>query len=101
MYMQMLYVLRDYMRMKKEAPKNDVLSFISDAIFSTLAEMKEEYKKRTDTYGELDSYKAFFDYSYYSYMFARRTSDGGASKSAWSLYRSKMAYILADKLKMI
>jgi len=100
-YMQMLYVLRDYARIKSEASKKDSLSFIFEAISSTIHEMKHEYTKRTSTYGELDSYKAFFDYSYYSYMYARRTSDYGASKNAWNLYRSKMAYILACKLNII
>lgn len=100
-YMQMLYVLRDYIRIKKEAPDNPVLSVISESIDDTICEMKDEYTKRSTTYGELNPYKAFFDYGYYSYMFARKYSDYGASKNSWGLYRSKFAYLLAENLKII
>lgn len=100
-YMQMLYLLRDYMRIKNEANKNAVLSHLASAIDATMKEMSEEYDKRRMTYGILNPYRAFFDYAYYSYMYARKYTDYGASKSAWSLYRSKFAFLLAEKLNLI
>ena len=104
-YMQMLYLLRDYPRIKKERLKEgenkQVFRLINASIFETIAELKEEYKKRAAIYGELEPYNAFFDYGYFSYMFARKTSDLGASKSAWNLYRSKFAYKLAEKLRIL
>ena len=99
--MQMLYLIKDYERMKAEAPKNPVLARIVSAIDATDKEMSEEYDKRRMTYGILNPRRAFFDYAYYSYMYARKYSDYGASKSAWNLYRSKLAFLLAEKLKMI
>jgi len=104
-YMQMLYLLRDYPRIKKTLKTidkdADILRLADTSICETIDEMKSEYKKRSTTYGELDPYKAFFDYGYYSYMFARKTSEYGASKSAWNLYRSKFAYRLAEKLGIL
>lgn len=104
-YMQMMYLLRDYPRIKKDSvcksEKNDVHLSIIKSVSEVLCEMKEEYKKRNTTYGELEPYKAFFDYGYYSYMFARKTSELGASKSAWNLYRSKFAYRLAVNLNIL
>ncbi len=104
-YMQMFYLLRDYVRIKKENIKkekaNEVYALICDAVTETAALLACDYSKRTATYGKLDSYRAFFDYCYYSYMFARKNSELGASKSAWSLYKSKFAYMLADKLGLI
>lgn len=104
-YMQMLYILRDYLRIKQEAvhdSKNkDNFRYISDCIKAVIDETKTEYSKRSSTYGELDPYKAFFEYGYYSYMYARKYSEYGASKNAWGLYRSKFAYCLADKLGVL
>jgi len=105
MYMQMFYLLRDYIRIKKEtminSDNNTVLHTISDAVSQITATLSAEYEKRKTKYGQLDSYRAFFDYNYYSYMFAKRDSDFGASKSAWSFYKSKYAYLLAKQLKLI
>lgn len=104
-YMQMLYLLKDYSRIKKELLKDNknkhIFRLINTSIFETILEMKEEYKKRNVTYGELEPYKAFFEYGYFSYMFARKTSELGASKSSWNLYRSKFAYKLAEKLRIL
>ena len=100
-YMQMLYVLRDYSRITRGAQTNHVLAVISEAINHTFMLMKDEYTSRNVTYGELDPFKAFFDYAYFSYMFAKKYSDYGASKSSWNLYRSKLAYHLAEKLNIL
>ena len=104
-YMQMLYLLKDYPRIKKELLNDNknkhVFRMINAGIFETILEMKEEYKKRAAVYGDLEPYKAFFEYGYFSYMFARKTSELGASKSAWNLYRSKFAYKLAERLKIL
>lgn len=103
-YMQIFYMLRDYLRIKKDVVNNKAgvaIYKIVQAIKETSIIMEQEYSKRPSTYGKLDSYHAFFDYNYYSYMFARKNSEYGASKSAWSLYKSKFAYLLAEKLQMI
>lgn len=105
LYMQMLYLLRDYPRIKKELlndkKTSDALCLICNKISGTIERIKEEYEKRSTTYGDLEPYRAFFDYGYFSYMFARKTSDLGASKGAWSLYRSKFAYYLAEQFNII
>ncbi|MBE7027826.1 MAG: hypothetical protein E7407_02160 [Ruminococcaceae bacterium] len=104
-YMQMLYLLRDYPRIKRvlkaDEKNSDILRLSDTIICETISQMKEEYNKRSTTYGELEPYRAFFDYGYYSYMFARKTSELGASKSAWNLYRSKFAYHLAEKMGIL
>ena len=101
----MLYLLRDYPRIKKELLNTEKPSesfrLICSNISDTVEKMKEEYEKRSTPYGDLEPYKAFFDYGYFSYMFARKTSDLGASKAAWSLYRSKFAYYLAEQFSII
>ncbi len=104
-YMQMLYLLRDYERIKKEniwRPDNKkAYAGICQAVEATMVLLATDYKKRSSTYGKFDPYRAFFDYCYFSYMFARKNSESAASKSAWSLYKSKFAYLLAEKLKLI
>ncbi|MBR2499914.1 MAG: hypothetical protein IKB60_02420 [Clostridia bacterium] len=104
-YMQMFYLLRDYTRIKKEniwkPDSKKAYGNICRAIDETSLLLEADYQKRSTTYGKLDPYKAFFDYSYFSYMFARKRAEVGASKSAWSLYKSKFAYMLAENLRLV
>ena len=99
-YMMMSYLLRDYPRIKNDDSSNTKIK-VKEAVENVLKELTEDYTKRADTYGTLDSMRAFYDYAYYSYMFARKKSDCGASKNAWGMFRSKCAYLLAEKLMLI
>lgn len=100
LYMQMLYLIRDH------EESGDI--FITRerkrqwmAVEFAAQRLKQEYGKRHEIYGVLKPLQAFFDYAYFSYMFAACGRETGASKPLWSLYRSRFAYLVAEELGLV
>lgn len=121
-YMQVLYIIRDYERLLEEkerilhsSPFDDgqpkgtdtgnpterkalKLAQISskiNAIDQTCAEMVGYYSKRVDTFKPLE---AFHNYSYFSYKLGK---SGGYCDRTWKRYRQKFAYLVAKKINEI
>lgn len=122
LYMQMVYVIRDYKRLKSEyeiimhsSPFSDGMPKGTDTsdstqrkafklisagneltvIDQTCVEMIGKYSSRVDTFKPL---KAFHDYVYFSSTLA---SDDGLSERTWKRYRQEFAWSVARKLKKI
>ena len=98
-YMQMFYLIRDYY----EAPQIDKggeRSRQHKAVRKAAEFMEEEYKKRPTVYGMLNPLRAFFEYPYFSIMFAPKDSQMGAGKRLWNLYRCRLARLTANELKL-
>lgn len=100
LYMQMLYLIRDYESSEGKAPGNHSLQRLRqwEAVRQTVLALQEEYDRRPSVYGVLEPLRAFFDYAYFSMMFTQRGRDMGASKRCWNLYRCRFAYLLAKAL---
>lgn len=99
LYMQVLYIIKDY------AAKEEVTLTLGRkeqwlAVGAACTTLREEYKKRTANLGELKPLRAFFEYPYYSMMFASSGKDMGAGRRSWNLYRCRMAYLVACALKL-
>ena len=100
LYMQMLYLIRDYRengRGGEPSPGGERLWQWS-AVKKSCEFLQAEYKKRPESNETFDPLRAFFDYAYYSYMYASQSRDMGAGKRSWNLYRSRFAYLVAESL---
>ncbi len=100
LYMQMYYLIRDCDDDSEELV-TDERKFQFDAVRQAERLICEEYKKRPTVCGTLESRHAFFDYAYFSYMFAQKGRDMGAGKRAWNLYRCRFAYLTAMFLGLL
>ncbi len=99
LYMQMLYLIRDYEKCSHE-PGTSGRKKQWAGVRLVCSVLKEEYKKRPAVYGALDPLRAFFDYPYYSVMFAQPGSDMGAGKRAWNAFRCHFACLVAKTLQL-
>ncbi|MBQ5852215.1 MAG: hypothetical protein IIW54_15595 [Lachnospiraceae bacterium] len=121
-YMQVVYIIKDYERLLEEKeqilhgstfpdgmPKgNDIsnptetkaekLIQITDklnAIDQTSVEMIGYYSDRVEAFKPIE---AFFNYDYFSYTLSK---GDGYAEITWKRYRQRFAYLVAQKLKMI
>lgn len=101
-YMQMLYVIRDYSRneKQKETVSGERL-WQWKAVCEVINALNEAYKKRSEDCGALDSLHAFFDYAYYSCMFTGKGDAVGAGKRSWNLFRCRFASLVAQQLGLL
>ncbi len=100
LYMQMLYLIRDYDESRhggKHSASGERL-WQWQAVEKAKEILQTEYKKRPDRVGAFDPLQAFFDYAYFSCMFATKGREMGAGKRSWNLYRSRYAYLVAEQL---
>jgi len=98
-YMQIFYLIRDY----EEGIPSDAVSgrrTQKTAIEKVIMFLKEEYKKRPATYGEINPVRAFFEYPYFSMMFTQSGREMGAGKRRWNLYRCHFARLVAEELRL-
>ncbi len=101
-YMQMLYVIRDYSQnAKTKAAVSGERLWQWQAVAEVEKSLNGAYKKRSEDCGTLDSLHAFFDYAYYSCMFTGRGDAVGAGKRSWNLYRCRFAYLVAQHLGLV
>ncbi len=100
LYMQMLYLIRDYHDEHAAAPTAG-RTVQRQAVRRTAQLLQEEYRRRPDVYGVLNPLRAFFDYPYFSVMFAQKGRELGASKRLWNLYRCRFARLTAETLGLL
>lgn len=120
-YMQVVYIIKDYYRMVEEKerilhgspirngmPKGSGISDPTEAkaeklvqitdklnaIDQTGVEMIAYYSDRVDTFKPIE---AFLCYDYFSYILSKGE---GYCERTWKRYRQKFAYLVAQKLKM-
>lgn len=100
-YMQMLYLIRDYDERNGQSFVSGERYFQWKAVEETTRYLKAEYEKRPEQFGALKPLEAFFDYAYFSLMFTQSNRGMGAGKRSWNLYRCKFAYLVATNLGLI
>ena len=100
LYMQMYYLIRECAECSEELFTEE-RKFQFSAVHQAEQLMREEYKKRPTVRGTLEPIHAFFDYAYFSYMFAQKGRDMGAGKRTWNLYRCRFAYLTATFLGLL
>lgn len=127
-YMQVLYKIKDYERLKQEqreilhaspppldgmprgkgvgdptmakAVRLANLSRQIEAIEESMAEMTGRWSGRV--YEGFDCYKAFFNEAYFNYMHIREDeSDAGPSRRTWNNFKSQLSIRIAQKLQLI
>jgi len=98
LYMQMLYLIRDY-----EMGKTEDISLVAPgriaqwkAVMNVLLLLAEQHCEEKPP----DFLRAFFDYPYFSCNSVSKRRAEGASKRSWSLYRNRFAYLVAKELKL-
>jgi len=99
LYMQMLYVIRDFCDKKTKVTCQRERQF--KAVSQVIGQLKMEYDRGSCAYGPLNPLQAFFEYPYYSMMFAQRTKETGASKRSWGMYRCRFARLTAHELGLL
>ena len=100
LYMQMLYILRDYEEARlsggAEGREEQWL-----AVETAARKLRLDYEEKEDACGTLNPLRAFFDFPYFSYMFAQKSREMGASKRTWNLYRCRFAHLVAERLGLL
>lgn len=102
LYMQMLYLIRDY-----EAGKTQNIKEIAqgranqwEAVENVLTQCTARYNEEHQENVSPDLMRAFFDYPYFSCIHLSKRRTEGASKRSWSLYRNRLAYLVAKELSL-
>ena len=98
-YMQMLYLIRDYYEDGMAVTKGRIEQH--QQVESVAQKLQEAYSRRRDVFGELSPLRAFFDYPYFSVMFSQAWREMGASKRSWKLYRCRFARQIAEGLDLL
>lgn len=103
MYMQMLYLIRDYQvnGQGKDSKTATLRAHQWQIATEVFREQEQLYAKGDETRKSLNALQAFFDYPYYSLMYTQKSRGAGACKRSWALYRSRLAYAIAEKLDLI
>ena len=102
-YMQMLYLIRDYQTHGQIGNHETGMQRIHQwqAAAEVFREQEQHYAKHSESEKALNALQAFFDYPYFSLMFMQKSRESGACKRSWALYRSHLAYAVAKKLELI
>ncbi len=100
LYMQMLYLIRDYNenRHTRQRPLSGERMRQWQAVEESQEVLQAEYKKRPEARRAFDPLRAFFDYAYFSCTHAPKVREMGAGKRSWNLYRSRYAWLVAEKM---
>ncbi|MBE7010850.1 MAG: hypothetical protein E7418_05100 [Ruminococcaceae bacterium] len=69
-----------------------------EAVEKALADIKKQYTTQYPHIVQVDFLRAFIDYAYFSCFYAQCRCNDGASKRSWSLFRSRLAYSVAENL---
>ncbi|MBE7021935.1 MAG: hypothetical protein E7414_01790 [Ruminococcaceae bacterium] len=103
LYMQIFYIFRDYMECGKHAKGSGSRQRTQQwaAAAEALETARQAYLLRPGTSESLDALHAFFNYPYFSLMFAQKSRDAGASKRTWSQYRTRLARQVAEALELL
>ncbi|MBR5236640.1 MAG: hypothetical protein IKW06_04645 [Clostridia bacterium] len=98
-YMQMLYLIRDYYEGDRTETKGRKEQH--RLVENAAQKLQESYSRRRDVFDVLDPLRAFFDYPYFSVMFSQTWREMGASKRSWKLYRCRFARQIAEKMDLL
>ncbi len=104
LYMQMLYLIRDFNTSQQKTEPSLYTPARSHqlwAVEEAATALRRTYEEGNHVYGSVNPLRAFFDYPYYSFMFAQKKQELGASKRAWNLYRCRFAHMVAEQLRLI